>query len=80
MKFKINLTQEYIMPTLTPAYGRDYKSAAEALKAYKDGKDFVLNDVTSRWNGAYCSVRDNLPGPIFLRYNKLQDIIEVPHG
>ena len=24
-----------------PAYGRDYKSNAEVLQAWKDGKDFI---------------------------------------
>ena len=34
------------MPTLTPAYGRDYKSGKAAIQDYKDGKDFILNDIT----------------------------------
>jgi hypothetical protein len=25
---------------LTPAYGRDYKTKAEVIKAWEDGKDF----------------------------------------
>jgi hypothetical protein len=29
--------------TLTPAYGRDYKSKAEVLAAWNEGKDFILN-------------------------------------
>jgi len=29
--------------TLTPAYGRDYKSAKAAIADYDAGKDFVLN-------------------------------------
>ena len=62
------------MPTLTPAYGRDYKSAAEAIEAYKSGKDFVLHDPTSRWNGCYCSIRDNLKD-VYIRYNKNRDIV-----
>jgi hypothetical protein len=28
---------------LTPAYGRDYKSAKEVLKDFLEEKDFVLN-------------------------------------
>ncbi len=31
--------------TLTPAYGRDYKSAKEAVADYDDGKDFIINAV-----------------------------------
>jgi len=29
-------------PTITPAYGRDYKSKKEAVEAFEAGKDFVL--------------------------------------
>lgn len=28
--------------TLTPAYGRDYKSAAAAVEAWELGKDFII--------------------------------------
>ena len=28
--------------TLTPAYGRDYKSAADAVEAWELGKDFIV--------------------------------------
>lgn len=34
------------------AYGRRYKTAEEALRAWNDGKDFKMYD------GPYCSVRD----------------------
>jgi hypothetical protein len=37
---------------LRPAYGRHYSTAAEALKDWRDGKDFSLP------NGQYCSIRD----------------------
>lgn len=32
------------MATLTPAYGRDYKTKKEAIEAFEQGKDFTLND------------------------------------
>lgn len=35
----------------TPAYGRTYASAKEALDDFKRGKDFILHDITSKWNG-----------------------------
>ncbi len=31
--------------TLVPAYGRDYKSQAEALKAFNDNVDFQVVDL-----------------------------------
>lgn len=48
--------------TLTGAYGRDYSSPAKMQEDFAKGKDFILNDVTSRWNGKYCSCRDFRPG------------------
>lgn len=37
---------------VVPAYGRKYKTSAEAVEAWKSGKDFKIV------NGPYCSVRD----------------------
>ena len=44
-----------ITPTLTPAYGRDYKSIKEVEKAFYDNKDFIFNDITSPWDGKPCN-------------------------
>ena len=48
--------------TLTPPYGRDFRSAKEAEAAWKAGKDFILHTLPftplARWNGKPCSVRD----------------------
>ena len=67
------------MPTLTPAYGRDDKSAKAAKEAYLSGVDFILNDITSRWDGKPCSIRDmhQLGEPVFLRYKSLMNIVDV---
>ena len=43
--------REYI--TVTPAYGRDYKSKAAAIADWKAGKDFVYAAT-----GQYCSASD----------------------
>jgi hypothetical protein len=65
------------MSVLTPAYGRDYKSSEAVQKDYLEGKDFVLNDIASRWNGKYCSCRD-FPGKIVeLRYDKKRKLTTV---
>ena len=37
--------------TVTPAYGRDYKSAKAAKTDWNAGKDFILQDITSPWDG-----------------------------
>jgi len=36
---------------VTPAYGRDYTSKAKAIADWEAGKDFILQDITSRWDG-----------------------------
>jgi hypothetical protein len=52
--------------TVIPAYGRDYKSKADALKDWNDGKDF--KDAIT---GQYLSKRDNIK-EVWIRYNKLK--------
>jgi len=37
--------------TLTPAYGRDYNSKNAVLTDFLDDKDFILNDMSSKWDG-----------------------------
>jgi hypothetical protein len=37
--------------TLTPAYGRDYKSQKAALEAFNAGQDFIIKDVFSPYDG-----------------------------
>jgi hypothetical protein len=54
--------------TVTPAYGRDYKSAAAARADWNAGKDFRI-----ALSGQYCSIRDNIPD-VLIRYNRLTKI------
>ena len=42
---------------LAPAYGRDYKNKAEAMAAWREGKDFVVRGF-QQYSGRYTSVRD----------------------
>ena len=59
--------------TLTPAYGRDYRSEAEVIKDWKNGKDFKIN---YQEGAVYCSIRDGVIGEkVKLRYNKGRDIV-----
>ncbi len=59
---------------LVPAYGRDYKSAAEVKEAYESGVDFILMDISDSFHGRYCSCRD-FPGKVVeLRYKKLERV------
>ena len=43
---------------LVPAYGRDYRTAKEVLAAWRAGKDFLISDVSCRFNGRYISLVD----------------------
>ena len=60
---------------LIPAYGRDYKSKTEAEKDFYSGKDWIIADIMSPWDGAYLSCRDILDGEeVTLRYSKLRKV------
>jgi len=67
------------MKTLTPAYGRDYRNGKEAEAAYQSGNDFILNDVTSPWNGKPCSCRDFPGEQVMLRFAELRHVKVVCH-
>jgi len=65
---------------LTPAYGRDYKSADEVIKAYREGKDFVFHNPADQYDGMYCSCRD-FPGQrVELRFDKKTDAVIIAHN
>ena len=44
--------------TLTPAYGRDYKSAKAVLQDWNDGKDFIVADMFSPFDGKSINKQD----------------------
>ena len=63
---------------VSPAYGRDYKTAGAVEKDFRAGKDFVLCSLGT--GGRYCSIRDFEAGAhVELRYNRKLDqtIVEV---
>ncbi len=66
--------------TLTPAYGRDYKSAKAAKADYNADKDFVINDVSSPWDGSYVNksqLKDQGNRPINIRFNQLRKVTVI---
>ncbi len=65
------------MKTLTPAYGRDYTSAAKVKGDYNANKDFILRDISSRWDGAYINKQDLGNESVVLRYSKLSKTVVV---
>ena len=67
--------------TLTPAYGRDYKSAKAAKAAYNEGNDFIVNDFSSPRDGSYVNKEqlqgDQAPCFINIRYSKLRKVTVI---
>ena len=61
------------MMTLTPAYGRDYTSKAKVLADLKAGKDFIINDIQSRWDGSYINL-EQITEPVMIRYQRLTKV------
>lgn len=57
------------MQTVTPAYGRDYKSAAAAIVDWKSGKDFLAQP-----QGQYCSIQDFPDSAVTIRYAQMRKV------
>lgn len=54
--------------TLTPAYGRDYKTKTAAIADLESGKDWITQP-----SGRYCSTKDIPQGAtVTLRYGNLR--------
>ena len=65
------------MLTLTPAYGRDYRSKAALLADFKDDKDFIVNDVMSRWDGKAVNRPQIIGETVKIRYNRLRSVMTL---
>jgi hypothetical protein len=64
------LTMPYL--TVVPAYGRDYKSAKAVKDDWEAGKDFRIQDISSRYDGSYINKAGKPAGVILsIRYNRL---------
>lgn len=71
------ITQDY--NSISPAYGRDYKSKAAVIDDFKSGKDFIIHPYNAP--NTYCSIRDFAPNVIVnIRYNKLQRVAPYTVG
>ena len=67
-------------PTLTPAYGRDYNSQKAVKEDFFDGKDFILNDISSPYDGKVCNhfeLKNAGVKSVVLRYGKLRKVLSV---
>ena len=70
----------YHLMTLTPAYGRDYKTAKAAKADWNDNKDFVVSDFFSPWDGQYINKELGFQTEdrnIILRFDKLRKTTPV---
>ena len=67
------------MTTVTPAYGRDYKSKKAALADWNANKDFIINDISNRWDGKPVNKQGAEVGKltIMIRYDQLRKITNV---
>ena len=62
---------------LSPAYGRDYKSAKEVKAELLAGKDFRIESIGPN-AGRYCSLRDFPVGQVLnVRYRGLHQVLPV---
>ncbi len=66
--------------TLTPAYGRDYKSKKAVMEDLLAGKDFVLHDFMSSYNGKVCDLDDLRKAgyaSVHVRYDALRKVLVI---
>ena len=61
--------------TLTPAYGRDYKSKKEVIAALNEPQDFVAHHYTG--GTGYCSVADLADGTVNVRIKKMTHVVVI---
>ena len=63
--------------TVTPAYGRDYKSAAAVKTDWNAGKDFIIQDISHPYDGKPANNLDLQGYTVKIRYNNLMKLVVV---
>ena len=66
--------------TLTPAYGRDYKSKKALLEDFDKDLDFIILDISSRWNGMKVNKSQLIEtgeNQVNIRYNSLRKVAVI---
>lgn len=67
--------------TLIPNRGRDYGDAHAVRTDLDAGRDFIVFDLTSPWNGKPCNIDDlrriNV-GVVRVRYSALREVCHIP--
>lgn len=62
---------------LVPAYGRDYTTEEDVKDDYLIGRDFVVQDKMSCWDGKYFSCRELTGKLVKIRYNNQKKIVYI---
>ena len=66
--------------TLVPAYGRDYKSKREVMEAWDAGKDFIVQDMMSPYDGKPLNKSDAKAGGVGnvnIRYKGMRSVAVI---
>ena len=65
--------------TVTPAYGRDYKTGTAARADWAAGKDFIIADISNPWDGKPINKpqADGAGYSITLRFSNLTKIAVI---
>ncbi len=66
--------------TLVPAHGRDYKSKREVMEAWDAGKDFIVQDMMSPYDGKPINKSDAKAGGISnvnIRYKRMRSVAVI---
>jgi hypothetical protein len=66
--------------TLVPNRGRDYPSAARVLEHIKEGRDFIVADRSSQWDGKPCNIEDLKRAGVMqarVRYDRLRKVTTI---
>ena len=65
------------MLTLIPAYGRDYKTAKAVRTDWNAKKDFIIADISNRWDGKPTNKTDQRGEQVMIRYAGLRKIVVI---
>jgi len=62
--------------TIVPAYGRDYKTAESARLDWQNNKDFIINDMSSPYDGKPINRldADQIGINVSIRFNRLKAV------
>lgn len=64
--------------TVSPAYGRDYKSKAAALADWNDGKDFIIETFGPAMGKPVSrTTAEGMGLSVSIRYDKLRKVVIV---